>query len=126
MEMALDWNNFNAISDIAFNHKINALITKVMKFIDNNFNHFVNKDIKQLSEMNDSTNDKLLELLANNYRKISKELSEIKESNKLLVSGKCDTCKIIHLDISINSVGLNRRFRDFNCKVCKKNIFRYV
>ena len=47
--MTLDWNNFNAIKDIAFNHKINELMT----FIDFNFNDFVKKDIKQLCEFND-------------------------------------------------------------------------
>ena len=64
MEMALDWNNFNAITDIAFNHKINKLMAKVMSFIDKDIKNIVKKDIKQLSEMNDSTHNKLLELMA--------------------------------------------------------------
>ena len=86
MEIPLNWNNFNAISNIAFIHKINELMPKMMRFIENNFNEFVikEKNIKQLIELNDSTHNKLLELLANNYRN--------------LLKGKCETCNIINLD----------------------------
>ena len=60
MEMTLDWNNFNAIKDIAFNHKINELMAKLMTFIVFNFNDFVKKDIKELCEFNDLLISELL------------------------------------------------------------------
>ena len=114
LEMPLDWNNFNAISDIAFNYKINELIGKVMSFIDNDFDNIVDKDINQLSEMNDSTHNKLLELLAKNYSKLN-------ESNKILKCGKCESCKIINLDVYITNSSLGR-CSDFYCKLCNKRI----
>ena len=81
-----------------------------MEFIDKNFNHFVNKDIKQLSELNDSTNDKLLELMAKNYRKLCGSKSDIER-------GKCENCKTYSLEFEMLNVFQRKHII---CKNCKK------
>ena len=119
MEMPLEWNNFNAITDIAFNHKIDELISRVMSFIDNDFENIVKKEFKQLSEINDSTRNKLLELMASNYRKLS-------ESHKILKCGECVSCKIINLDILFRVDPYCGRYSSFNCSLCEKKITNFV
>ena len=88
-KIAITLDNLQQISRIAFRYKMEELMAKVMTFIDNNFNEIVNRDHKQLRELNDSTNNELLVLLAKNCRKIIKELSEIKEKTKHFQSGNC-------------------------------------
>ena len=132
MAFPLTSDNITSILKIAFKYKIEKLMTKIMTFIDNNFDIIVNKDIKQLSKLNDSTHNPLLEVMANNYRKSKTELSESRRqlsdvksqlwrvSSKLarLLEGKCKRCGIINLDTGGNLIDPVIR-----CKVCKQKIF---
>ena len=66
------WLKIRSITRIAFESQILRLIENVMTFIDINFDHFLKKDNKELSQLNDLTDGRLFELMANKFRK-SKE-----------------------------------------------------
>ena len=71
VEMPLNLENIKPFIDIAFNHKINELMEKMLKFIDNNFDNFIKiLNNKQLIGLNDTTGNAFFELLANRYRKL--------------------------------------------------------
>ena len=71
-------SNMELMSRMAFICKVDDIKTKVKAFIDNNFGQYVYRDIKDLLHLNDSTNSLLLKVLANNYHKLSLELTELK------------------------------------------------
>ena len=54
------WPTIRSITRIAFEWKISRLIENVMTFIDINFDHFLKKDNRELSELNDLTDGRLL------------------------------------------------------------------
>ena len=62
------WHTIRLIARIAFELKITKLEDNVMAFIGHNFKHFPKKTNKELNELNDMTNDRLLELMANKFR----------------------------------------------------------
>ena len=70
----VSFDNMEVISKIAVTFEITELKTNVMTFIDNNLNHFVDKDSHL---MNDTTNGLFLEVLANNYRQIIIDLEDV-------------------------------------------------
>ena len=84
------WPTIGSIAKIAFEFKIiqkwfgvKSLEDKVMEFIDSNFNHFLKKDNKELSELNDLTDGRLFDLMANmcrNGKNITEELNALKKS----------------------------------------------
>ena len=77
-ENELTFKNFEQISRIAFRYKMEELMSKVMTFIDNNFDHFVAKDEEELKLLYESTDGRLFKVMANNYRKINAEYSKMK------------------------------------------------
>ena len=77
------------ITRIAFDYKIEVLAKKVMDFIETKFNELLDKDIKQLSQLNDTTNNKLFEIMADNYRKVNIELTQYKNMEKGVTQPKC-------------------------------------
>ena len=88
----LTLNNIEQISRIAFRYKMEDLMSKVMAFMDINFNEFVAKDEEELKLLYESTDGRLLKVMANNYRKINAEYSKIK--THLDMPGKnCVRCK---------------------------------
>ena len=87
MTIPLNWSDsvtFNWVSKIAFDHKIPEIMAKVLAFIDTNFKHFLNKDNKELVELNVLTHNHLTEVLANKYRKLSTEYGQISEQMNFL------------------------------------------
>ena len=91
------FENIELISRIAVRSENNGLIKKVLTFIDNNFNHFVNKDDKELIEWNDSTHNQLLKVLANNYRTVKKQLTDISSKINSLRIKRCNQCTRIQI-----------------------------
>ena len=69
----ITFENFEQISRISFSYKMEELITKVMSFIDNNFNDFIKKEGKELNRLNDLTDGRLIQLMADNYSKLFKD-----------------------------------------------------
>ena len=86
----LTFENMGPILKIADNYKSEELLSYVMAFIDYNFHVFAAKEDNELIELNDSTNNQFLKVLAKNYRKISDELLVFRR-------GKCSDCRIINL-----------------------------
>ena len=77
------WPKMRLIARIAFELKINKLEKNVMKFIGDNFDHFLKKDNKELSELNDLTDGRLFDMMANKCRNVqndTEELNALKES----------------------------------------------
>ena len=120
-EIEMTFDNFELISRIVFRYNIRELMAKVMTFIDNNFSNSVKKDIKQLCELNDSTNDRLFEVNANHYYiKVNKELFENK---KYFKHGKCEHCQIVHFDYLTHFHWIDRkRYFYFICKICNREV----
>ena len=76
------WLSNRPIARIAFEFKITKLEENVMTFIRYNFDHFLKKDSKELSELNDLTDGRLIDLMANKCRsgkKASKQLNALKK-----------------------------------------------
>ena len=66
----INWQTMKSIARIAFELKIQNLEEKVMTFIDNNFHHFLlKKSNKELRELYDLTDGRLLDLMAIKFRK---------------------------------------------------------
>ena len=120
-KIEITYDNFEQISKIAFRHKIEELMSKAMKFIRKNFNDSVKKDIKELFESNDWTNDKMFEVNANHYYiKVSKELFENKRYFK---RGRCEHCQIVHFNYLILFHWINRKnYFYFVCKLCNREV----
>ena len=70
------WRKIRTIARIAFEMKITKLKENVMTFIDIYFDHFLKKDNKELSELNDLTDGRLLHLMANKFRNGKKDPTE--------------------------------------------------
>ena len=66
------WPTITSIARIAFELKITKVEENVMTFIGHNFDHFLKKDNKELNELNDLTDGRLLDLMVNKLRKVSK------------------------------------------------------
>ena len=57
-----------SIARIAFKWKITKLKDNVKTFVDKNFDHFLKKDNKEWSELNDWTDGRLFGLLLDKHR----------------------------------------------------------
>ena len=79
----MKYPEIRSISRIAFEFKITKLEEFVMKFIGDNFNHFLKKDNKELSELNDFTDGRLFDLMANECRSGKKAAQELKALKKI-------------------------------------------
>ena len=109
-----DWQTMHSIARIAFEFKIIKLEDNVMAFIGNNFDHFLKKDNKELSELNDLTDGRLFHLMANKHK-----IREIvlNKSLKQVDSYTCDKCG------TVNEVkGFNTSSK---CKKCSKIFFDF-
>ena len=105
-KIEMTYDNFEQISRIAFRYEIEELISKLKTFIDNNFNNLIKSDIKELCELNYSTNGKLFEVnVSHFYIKVSEELFENK---KYFKQGKCEDCRVIHFSYIMNFHWINR------------------
>ena len=78
------WLKIKSIARIAFESQITRLTDNVMTFIDINFDHFLNKDNKEMRELNDLTDGRLFELKANKKRKLVEEMKRLEEKTKTL------------------------------------------
>ena len=79
------WTTNRSIARIAFELKITKLMDKVMTFIDQNFDHFLKKDYKELRELYDLTDGRLLDLMTIKCRsgkKAAEELNALKKVQK--------------------------------------------
>ena len=67
------WLSIRSVARLAIESQVPGLTKiidkNVMTFIDTNLEYFLKKDIKELNELNDSIEGRLLEVLANNGRK---------------------------------------------------------
>ena len=91
IKTVMTFNNFEQISRIAFRYQMKELMSKVMAFIDKNFNQFVAKDEEELKLLNESTDGRLLKVMANNYRKIQTRNSICQTCDK--PEPICHSCK---------------------------------
>ena len=94
-ENELTFANFEQISRIGFRYKMEELIAKVMSFIDKNFDQFVAKDEEELKLLNESTDGRLLKVMANNYRKVKLDWDRrliCKTCNRSFPSSYCQHC----------------------------------
>ena len=64
-EFQIKWPTIKSIARIAFELKITKLEENVMKFIDHNFDHFLKKDNKELNDLHNLTDGRIIELMAN-------------------------------------------------------------
>ena len=110
MRIPLNWSDsvtFKWVSKIAFDYKLSEIMSKVLAFIDTNFKHFANKDNKELLELNVLTHNHLMEVLANNYRKLSTEYDRsgqrIDSLTNQLESYNKRTCILCHVNRPITS-----------------------
>ena len=95
-----DWQKMHSIAKIGFELKITKLEDNVMAFIDKNFDHFLKKDNKELSELNDLTDGRLFHLMANKFKRREKVLN--KSLNQVL-SYKCCMCGTVNDVKSFNT-----------------------
>ena len=68
-EFEQKWPKIRSISRLAIDSQILELNEKVIDFIDTNFEYFLKKDIKELSELNDLTDGIIFEIMANKCKK---------------------------------------------------------
>ena len=92
IKIEINFDHFNQISRIGFRYKMEELMSKVMAFIDNNFDQFVAKDEEELKLLNESTDGRLLKVMANNYRKIKPEF----DKRTICNSGRKSISSIYH------------------------------
>ena len=67
------WPKIRSIAILAFKSQNSRLMENVMTFVDTNFDHFLKKDNKELSELNVLTDDRLFNLMANQCRKANED-----------------------------------------------------
>ena len=91
-----NWRKMRSILKIAFEFKIAKLIDNVMIFIAKKFDHFVDEDNDVLMELNDSTDGRLFPLMADKCFEFWDDLTELKQSLKLIKSFRCDGCKQVN------------------------------
>ena len=104
----LTFNNFEQISRIAFRYKMEELMSKVMDFIDKHFDKFMIKNEQELKQLNESTDGRLLKVMSNNYRKVNKELNDIKVGSSVENQGAkylCSSCKSHQRNTSSYCIG---------------------
>ena len=112
------WFIFKSIGKIAFELKIHCLMENVMIFIGKHLNHFLRTDSKDLNKLNDMTDGRLLELLANKCRNPYKQLTELKYSLNQVKMFECQRCR------AVNQVHyVNTSTQCYRCKVffCQSN-----
>ena len=96
---------FNWVSKIAFNYNLSEIMAKVLAFIDKNFHHFVKKDNKEMHELDVLTHNHFGEVMAKNYRKLSTELIQTKQTLDTYERRKCEFCqKIASFDITTDDI----------------------
>ena len=83
---------FQSISKIAFEFKLEEVMKKVMEFIDKNFDHILNEDNNALIQLNDSTENRLITLMADKCHKTRNDFSEYKERVKQIYQVNCQNC----------------------------------
>ena len=110
LKIELSFSNFESIRGIAFNNEIKELMSKVMAFIDTNLKHFIRKENKELISLNECTDSRLVEVMANKYRKVSDEFLTNKKENQKIITEltqtrdklktlrllQCKKCKILN------------------------------
>ena len=109
------WPKMHSILMIAFEYKIEKLIDKVMTFIDEKFDHFMEEDNEVLLQLNDLTDGRLLILMIYQCPKNAYSVSERVKLRKfkdllILVTKKCKQLTEV-----------NERLKDvkgFNCDKC--------
>ena len=80
-----EWPTISSIARIAFELKITKLMNNVMQFISDNFDHFLKKNNKELNELNDLTDGRLMDLMAKNCRsgrKATEDLNALKKKSE--------------------------------------------
>ena len=93
VEFEDNWRKMRSILKIGFEFQIEKLIENVMIFIAKKFDHFVDEDIGVLIQLNDWTDGRLFSLMADKCSEFWRELTELKESLKLIKTFRCDGCK---------------------------------
>ena len=111
-----NWRKMRSILKIAFEFKIAKLIDNVMTFIAKKFDHFFDEENDVLIELNDSTDGRLFPLIADKCFEFWDDLTELKQSLKLIKSFKCNDCKQVNKVESIVS--------STKCKGCGRPFFK--
>jgi len=111
IELTLD--NYELMIKIVFTYKMEELMPKTKAFLKNSFNHFVDKDINALKELNDRTDGQLLEVMTNNYRK---QTSSLYTLNSTL---KTRDIEIETLNYKLKSLNQEKDLKErYRCKTC--------
>ena len=79
------WLTIRSIARMAFESQILRLIENVLTFIDVNFDHFLKKDYKELNVLNDLTDGRLMDLMANQCRKAKED-----KKNRTITDPQCN------------------------------------
>ena len=112
------WLIIKSIGKIAFELKINSLMDNVMRFVGKNLYHFLMRDSKGLNKLNDVTDGRFLELVANKCKDPYKQLNELKNSLKQIKMFECHRCR------AVNQVHyVNTSTQCYKCKIffCQSN-----
>ena len=97
------WDEMQSILKIAFEYKIEKLMDKVMEFIDENFDHFVDEDDEVLNELNDSTDGRLFPLMADKCHDFWKEKNRLNNKIKEMRKFTCKSCEKANLVTSVSA-----------------------
>ena len=106
------WLKMQLISKIAFEYKIEKLMNKVMEFIEQNFDHFINNDNEVLNQLNDSTDGRLLTLMTKKCSEFLKDRNELKYKLDKIKEIKCVSCNVVNYFPRDHGISL----QCFNCK----------
>jgi len=108
----INFQNMESIQRIAFDYKIEELMSNVMDFIENNFKHFIAKDNKELVSLNGSTDNRLLEVMADKYRKVRAKYEAFKRSLNKIKKWQC-SCGVFNNDLEYGPYT--------TCRSCSRN-----
>ena len=113
-----DMTSLKWITRIAFKYNLEEVMAKVMAFIDSNkyFNHFLNKSITEILELNELSANRFMEVIVNNHRKVNDKLTQVERQ---LADIQRD-----HQKVSEELIEVKRRAKMENnvCRHCEKSI----
>ena len=109
-----NWRKMRSIMKIGFEFEIEKLIDNVMTFIAKKFDHFVDEGNKVLNKINVWTDGRLFPLMGDKCFEFWYELTELKQSLKLIKSLRCSDCETVNnvegIVLSSKCMGCGRPF----------------
>ena len=114
-----DWIEMQSFARMAFELNAQSLEENVMTFIDRNIDHFLKKDNKEMCELNDFTDGRLIHLIANKYKRSKSKEMAFNTSLQNIMIYRCLKCERINyvytkINISYKCQECNHLFYEFN------------